>query len=662
MLIVDFETRSHCDLIKKGAYNYALDITTEPLCCAFIDVDSDNEWLWTPKNPLPDELREQIKNADCIAAHNAQFDRLIWEYIAEHYYNFPHVPLEKWYCTSAQCRVNGLPANLEDAARALDTSHKKDPRGSQLIKLLCIPGADGSFNENPSLLDELYAYCLQDARTTKDVVLATRIMTAQEREDWFESEVINDRGILVDVMLADHAQRYANDEYIAIANQLSKDSGGVITKHTQTVRAAKWVAEQLGEDHPALPLMQVWKRDELKLTLDKNARDELLSGDENGDFVLPDAVFNVLTLLEEGSQSSVAKFKAMIERADYETDRVYGAFIYAGASQTLRFSSRGLQIHNMPQRGGFKTFEEANEAYLDIMAGKELKDATMPTLKKLLRFAIKADRNKKLVVGDWSGIEARILPWLSASKGGTDKLTMIAEGVDVYAVAAENIGHPGFRDLGKVMELACGYGGSVGAFKQFAKSFGLPLMQDYEIRDLVYTWRDSNAWVVNFWRALEGAAIAAINNPDTAYQVGRVNFYFASKLMHGSLLIILPNDSMLTYPKARVDIIDNQPVITALKASVKMRADAKIWPREQLYGGKIAGHVTQGTAGGLLRDLLLRVDDCIGHMHDEVILEVAAADAEERCENLKWEMEFPPIWAHGLPLKAEPKIMDRYGK
>ena len=142
ILIVDFETRSKVDLIKAGSYTYAQDTSTDILCCAFMWVDKDDkrEWLWFAKDgPLPDEIQDAIVTADFIAAHNAGFDRLIWEFVAVNDYGFPKIPLEKWYCTSAQCRVNNLPASLENAARALDASQRKDFRGAALIRALSLP-------------------------------------------------------------------------------------------------------------------------------------------------------------------------------------------------------------------------------------------------------------------------------------------------------------------------------------------------------------------------------------------------------------------------------------------------------------------------------------------------------------------------------------------
>jgi DNA polymerase len=86
----------------------------------------------------------------------------------------------------------------------------------------------------------------------------------------------------------------------------------------------------------------------------------------------------------------------------------------------------------------------------------------------------------------------------------------------------------------------------------------------------------------------------------------------------------------------------------------------------RLWGGFLAENVTQATAACLLRELLFELEKdgfpVVGHVHDEVILEVLDMLAEEEAKSLQQYMEFVPEWADGLPLQAVPEIMKRYGK
>lgn len=664
MIIIDFETRSRCNLLTAGSYNYAQDLTTDILCCSFTpqDPDDSREFIWYPHDgPLPDEVLDLIFEADLVAAHNAGFDRLIWEFVAVPEYAFPEVAFDDWYCTSAQMRVNNLPASLEDAARALDAKHKKDTRGKQLIRLLSMPQKDGEFLEDAELLAEMGEYCLQDARTTKACVNATRMMTQQEHDDWCNNEEINERGVTIDVAMAEAAQCYANAEFIEMADQLAKESGGVITKHTQSARAAKWVAEQLESSTEAQAIMTKYVGGEPKLTLDKNARADLLDADELGTVQLPDDVYNVICLLNEGNQSSVSKFKNMALRADSETHKIQGAFVYAGASQTLRYASRGLQMHNMPSRNLYKTMEEAWATYDLMMKGAEIPTPVMETLKKMLRHALMPEAGHSFVIGDWTGIEARVLPWLSKSIGGDAKLEKIDSGVDVYMEAASAIGTEN-RSVGKVMELACGYEGGVNAFKVFAKSYGV-VMLEHDIKKAIKVWRKLNSWVVEFWHTLEAAALRAVQNPRTTQWAGRIRYMFEPSLIEGTLLCILPDDSVLQYTKVKVTTNKFDKLqISALKASVKMKSDDYEWPRETLYGGQLAGHCAQGTAAALLRDLISRVDNICAHVHDEVIISTPTNTADDVKMALTKAMTTAPEWAESLPLAAKIDIAERYTK
>jgi len=143
MLIIDFETKSRCNLLTAGAYNYAADDSTDIICMAAINA-AGKTWIWYAGDELPESLLMAIDGADLIAAHNAEFDRLIWEYVGVNLYNLPEIDSDKWYCTATQARVNGLPTSLDNAAWAMNLNKRKSYTGKNLIKELSIP-AEGRF-------------------------------------------------------------------------------------------------------------------------------------------------------------------------------------------------------------------------------------------------------------------------------------------------------------------------------------------------------------------------------------------------------------------------------------------------------------------------------------------------------------------------------------
>lgn len=673
-IILDFETRSKCDLLERGSSNYGLDPSTEILCLALIykDPAKTKEWLWYPhiSATLPRDMRKAIEDADLIMAHNAAFDRDIYRIGVEDH-DFPEIEFDKWFCTSAQARVNAMPASLDKLTQALDSKHKKDFAGSRLIKLLSIPNKDtGEFNEDPKALLDMGAYCLDDTRATKSAVNALRPMTVGEHQDWLINERINERGVMIDIELAQNATKYAAAEQSEISTHLTRLTDGAATKHTQHQRVRGWVMERVCED--AIEIMtKRTPEGEIKYSMDANIRDILLAKNSIGYLKLDADVVEVIELVQSGSKSSVSKFKNMLLRADDEDSRVRGAFVYAGASQTLRFAARGLQLHNFirdcfspEQTEDLK--EQMREGY--ILEDDEGDLPVMTTLSKLLRPALVPAEGNVFVVGDWSSVEARALPWLANSRGAEKKLDIFREGKDVYIEAALAMGMTDSkedRQIGKVSELSLGYGGGKGAFGSMAKNYGV-VLPDHEVEKIVEAWRYKNRWAVNFWDALQAAAFAAMKAPGTEFQAGHAKYIFIKALMGGTLLCILPGDCIIQYPKARLEVQDTpygkKLGLTAMKANWHPKQGEKEWPRIGLWRGLLAENITQAFCARLLRNVLVDCPDVIAHVHDEVIMEVLCDQAEISKTLLEKLMNAVPTWAKGMPLDAEPTIMTRYGK
>ena len=174
ILWVDFETRSRCDLTTKGVYNYAQDGSTDVLCMSYA-FDDDEVVTWTPDQPFPEAVRQHKGQ---IRAHNAAFERLIFWYVLQ--INFD---LEQFYCTATQARANCAPGSLEDVGRFASADMRKDYRGAQLIRRLCMPQADGKFCQDAALFAEMVAYCEQDVRAMRAISKAMRDLSDEELAD-----------------------------------------------------------------------------------------------------------------------------------------------------------------------------------------------------------------------------------------------------------------------------------------------------------------------------------------------------------------------------------------------------------------------------------------------------------------------------------------------
>ena len=653
ILWLDFETRSRCDLPAKGVYNYAQDASTDVLCMSYA-FDDDAVRTWMPDQPFPADVRHHTGQ---IRAHNAAFERLVFWYVLQIDY-----ALEQFYCTAAQARANCAPGSLEDVGRFAGASMKKDHRGAQLIRLLSIPQADGTFRSDSDLMAEMVAYCEQDVRAMRAIAQAQRPLSADELRDYHVNERINDRGVLLDRPLALAAVGYADAESADIQRTVAEATGGEITS-VRSPKMRAWVLDRVGPQ--ALKLATVYKDGEAKLSIDKNIRFNLLAlAEENPDEV-PAIVAEVIQCADDLWASSVAKFARAAALADDEDQRVRGAFVFAGGSATGRASSFGLQVHNFPRRCA----ADPALARQAMVRGHKIVPQFGPritdVLKGMLRPALMAPEGKRLVVADWAAIEARVTPWASNTNSGAEKLGIFERGEDVYkhnAAATFRVRYDDVdkeqRQIGKVQELSCCFGGGVGAFASMGRIYNVVLSES-DSRKMVDSWRRANPWSVNYWTALERAYTGAMRHPGQEISAGRVTYLYDKQ----HLWYALPSGRVLCYPFARFDEEGN---ITYAKAAWKPAADAKEWPRARLWRGLACENITQAIANDLLRHALRRLDtmglEVVLTVHDEIVLEVEKDQADWAAEQLVKVMCEPPDWCVGLPLNAEVAIMERYGK
>jgi DNA polymerase len=280
--------------------------------------------------------------------------------------------------------------------------------------------------------------------------------------------------------------------------------------------------------------------------------------------------------------------------------------------------------------------------------GKRVTDV----LKGMLRPALIPAPGKQFVVADWSGIEARCNPWLSG--GGEDVLDVFRSGQDIYVLTAAAIFKnpdvtPEMRQIGKVAVLACGYGGSVGAFAAMGRAYGVHL-PEAAARRTVDAWRRANQWAVKYWQALESAYMRAMRNPNQEFAAGRVFYLFDG--VH--LWYALPSGRVLCYPYARFE----PDGVSYAKCAWKPAQGATEWPRARLWSGLAAENICQAVANDLLRHSLRQVEDVVLTVHDELVIETASPDVDA----LRRVMCTPPDWAPNLPLNVDIKVMARYGK
>lgn len=573
-LNIDFETASQCNLLTEGVYNYARHPSTEILMMYWA-FDDEEPAGWFPGDYLSYRIQQHVKEGGRINAANATFERLIWWYVMPKYGADSLPPaLEQFYCTLYKARCNNMPASLDKLARALGTFNQKQAaEGSLLIKQfsilnekgLCVldllKGSDDYVDEQ---FNKFCDYCAQDVRAERDAGNQLREPTEEEWEDYFINERINDRGVKIDIPLAEGAQIYAKAEEAELVGRIQELTNGEVEK-ARGEKLKDWVMARLNEDQLRLMVKYGTKNEIIdgekvgtkvkKYSLDKHIRQRLLSED------LDDDVAEVIECSDFAQKSSVSKFGAMLLRADPQTKRVSGAFMANGASGTGRASSKGLQVHNFP-RTGMELQDEVREDIVDGIEPEDIRDyfklPIMDILSRSLRSALIPSKGSTFLVSDWSAVEGRVAPWLCKSRSANKKLQLYIDGVDTYIDAAQGIYYKDDidkdeRQVGKVAELSLQFGGGANAFLGMARNYGISMNKN-QAEEVKTNWRAANPWAKDMWGRCETAAFTAITTPGTMYPAGRVT-YFAVPDLYGydmTLFCQLPCGRVLTYPDIKI--------------------------------------------------------------------------------------------------------------
>lgn len=245
---IDFETRSLVDIRKLGAFEYANDESTDILCLAFA-IDDGPVGLWTPDNFLEIErLLDAITAGADVEAHNASFERDIWEAILVPRYGFPEIAFEQWSCSMAKAAIYGLPQSLGGLAKALRLPIEKDDVGRRIMLKLTKPrtakqqAKDGRvWNEDPEDLQALYDYCIRDVEVERAASKKLPDPTDRERRVWLLDQKINRRGIAVDRELCRGAIAVVEEVKVERSKELAKLTDGEVTAPTQVKRLGAWL-------------------------------------------------------------------------------------------------------------------------------------------------------------------------------------------------------------------------------------------------------------------------------------------------------------------------------------------------------------------------------------------------------------------------------------
>lgn len=727
----DFETRCDLRLGKKHKDNkgvaryFASPHWKALILCYSIAGGPVRRWTFLDGTDCPADLADHIRRGGFIRAFNASFERQCFDEMARRF-GWPRPAIDRYRCTAVEAAAMALPRSLGGVGAALGLTEVKDDAGKELIEFFSQPvrrlkrhanlPPGPIFNEpadHPEKFEQFVAYCGQDVVAEGAVAEKLYPLPPDEQEMYVIDQVINDRGMRIDLESVHAAMRIAEKAKAALEAELSAITKGAVTGVNSAAAMIAWLKSK-GVETDSVAKAEVA---------------DLLEFDD-----LPADVRRVLEIRQQGAKSSTAKFQAMIDRTS-EDGRARHCFVFNAAS-TGRWSSRGIQKHNEPRPRKifgdahldldvlFDTIRTGSPQAIEFMYGPEL-GQPLPMLSDAIKSFTCASDGNELVEADYSGIEGAVAAWCADETWKLEAMFGILadpKKPDLYRLAAEGIyGEPIAksdvrRQVGKVSELSMQYEGGVGALHSMSRNYNLKLaavfgpvwaaaseerrekaVKRYErclkrkeakadilTRDawvggelIKIGWRAKHEAITTGWGTLRDAIRDAVTSPGTQVEALRCKY-----LVHGGFLWCkLPSGRCLAYASPRLramvwfkdkitgesECIPAEQGYAREKAGEgKVQSDARPsvtalgvnsvtlkFERFGLYGGLAFENLVQAIAADLLRHGIRLAERAgypvIGHVHDAIIAEVPRGFDPGAKRFEKLICDLPP-WSAGLPL------------
>jgi DNA polymerase len=630
----DVETYSAINLAEVGAHRYATDKSTKIRCVGYA-VDNGPVQIWTPGEWIPQPFFDAADNPDwTVVAHHDQFESAIERHILAPHYGWPLVPIERHRCTMTAALAAALPGKLENVAAALKLAHQKGKAGQRLMLRLSRVGYVPTAEE----LQRLYDYCRCDVEIERELYRRLPPLSDDEQKLWELDARINARGFHVDLQLAEATRKIVHEEEKAINAEIAELTGGKITSIHEVAKITAHLQE-LGYD---------------VTDLTKKSVSALLAQQPEGDGK------RLLELRQQGAQAAARKLDSLIAGIDAD-QRLRDTLKYHAAS-TGRWGGRGAQPQNLK-----KPKTENTDIAVDAIRSGDLDrvrelGAPLAIAGDVSRNMITAAPGHVLMGGDFSAIESRGLAWLAGETWKLDSYRQFDKTGDPklepYCVTASKIlrrevtpEDESARAVGKVCDLAFGFGGGLGAYRRFDPS---NTYTDAQVEAFKREWRSAHAATVRFWHDLENCLCRALR---TKQRVVLGNL--SAEVVDSMLYLTLPSGRRPAYPEARLE-----PGKFG-KDEIVFKDNARGgWTDCRGWFGTFTENVVQAVARDLLAAAMLRLEAAgypiVLHVHDEIVAEVPKGFGST--EEFLRLMTAPPDWATGLPVAAKVWTRKCYAK
>lgn len=690
-----------------GSVAYAEHASTEVLTMSY-RLPGGALQRWRPGLPAPQDLFDHIAAGGLVEAHNVMFERAIWHYVCRRLYGWPDVPPAQWRCSMAKAHVNNYPGALGNLAEVIPVATKKNPDGRRLLNKFSVPQKPTKKapatriypHDDPEDAERLYAYCDDDVRAEEEASARMMPLSLNELRFWLLDQRINWRGIGVDrpsVRNMISILEQATDKYGARCEEITGGFGPGQVKELRGWLAARGVY------------------------LDSMDADAVETGLATPG--ITDECAEVLRIRQLVGSASVKKLYAF-ERSANTDDRVRNVITHHGA-RTGRPTGELVQPLNLPKAGpdlaycgcgkpharadrcpwcgcpvppGVKRYKwpDVPRGYADnpvdhvqeVMATRSLDAAewffgdALLAISGCVRGMIVAGPGHDLIASDYSAIEAVVTAALSGCEW---RMQAFRERKDIYLVSCSTMGlgmtyedyiayqqangshHPHRQKKGKVAELALGFGGWIGAWRQFDPEGAT----DDEVKQTILAWREASPEIVEMWGGqqrgrgrdrrlerfgFEGAFVNAVQYPGQAFTSNGVSFY-----MRGDALIIrLLSGRELTYhsprlwPSTREYDLPGVLKLTYMTWNSNPKYGPTGWVPMETYAGRIAENIVQATAHDIQRFGIEALEAAgypiVLHVYDENVAEVPQGVGS--IEEFEAIMSTMPSWAAGWPVRA----------
>lgn len=688
-----------------GAARYTEHPSAEVLSLAYNLKDGRGTRLWKPGDAAPLDLFAHIAAGGLLEAWNCSFEYWVWVNICVPKYGWPTLPQRQLRDAMAKARAHALPGSLLNVGNVLNTQVKKDKEGTWLLKRFSIP-------RDPTLKDprlrikpaedienaqKLYMYNVTDIKTEAEISLRVPDLNDFELEFWQCDQAINFRGVQLDrptVEAAIQIIEAAEEKYNA---ELANITGQKVNAASEIMKLTIWINEQniRAEDLRAETVAELLKREDL-----------------------PPHVRRALEIRQLIGSAAVKKLYAMRNQMT-AAGRIHDLFIYHSA-RTGRAAGAAVQPQNLPNSGleifscnNCKRHYKAERCpWCGLGVGTALEGLTVYSDKKIewnekamddaietiatgnlalvemfwgdaieavsgsLRGLFIAKLGHDLICSDYSAIEAVVLAALAGEKWRLDVFRTHGK---IYETSASKISgvpfeeferhkketgqhHPLRKKVGKVAELASGYQGWIGAWKNFGAD---EFFNDDEIKQKILAWRAASPAIVEMWGGqeryyqphyygLEGMAIQAVLNPGREFNFRN---YIKYLVQNDVLYCELPSGRYLTYHKPRLSPAPEPRRGLQLSYegwNTNPKKGGIGWLRMTTYGGMLTENVVQAVARDILAYAIVQLEKAgypvVLHVHDEIACEVPEGFGS--IEEFEKIMSTLPQWAAEWPLKA----------